>query len=53
MTGGSKEKYNFTFNCNLENAGNAIFFCRVFLMATSFVSTTLNNNFNQQNSLAY
>jgi len=53
MAGGLKEKHKFTFNCKLENIGNAIVFCRVFLMGINFVLTTLNNNFNQQNSSVY
>ena len=55
MAGGSREKYKFIYSFNnykLENAIGAIIFYCVFLMAANFFSTTLNNNFNQQNSSA-
>jgi len=51
MTGGSqKEKYKL----NLKTwKMDAAFFVVVFLMGIDLVSTTLNNNFNQQNNPAY
>ena len=47
MAGGSKEKYKL--NLQIWQTITA-FFIVVFLMSINLVSTTLNNNFNQQNS---
>ena len=50
MTGGSqKEKYKLNLKIWKMDAA---FFVAVFLMAIDHVFTTLNNNFNQQNSPA-
>ena len=49
MTGGSKEKYKLNLKIWKMDAA---FFVVVFLMGINYVFTTLNNNFNQQNSPA-
>ena len=43
----------FNVSSNKNNKETNAIFCCVFLMEINFVSTTLNNNFNQQSSSVY
>ena len=53
MTGGLEQKYNLKNIKNVKEIYIADFFGAVFLRTINFVSTTLNNNFNQQSNPVY
>lgn len=52
MGGRFKEKFSFK-NSKMEGVINTALYAVVFLLPISYVSTTLDNNLNHQNSPAY